>query len=87
MKDLSIQIVNYKTKSYLINLLADIMTDLEYSELKYEINVLDNNSGDDLSMLENKYAHKTIFFHYSEKIWDSGRGIIFWLKNRMPGTF
>lgn len=46
---LAIQIVNYKTKSFLYPLLKSIMHDLIGCGLAYEINIIDNNSGDDLS--------------------------------------
>lgn len=58
--DLFIQIINFNTKLYLINCLKSIFWDLSDSKLSFEINILDNNSDDDLSDLKN-------FFSDSEK--------------------
>lgn len=74
MTDLVIQIVNYKTKDYLGSLLADLIKDLENSELKYEINILDNNSGDNLLEIENKYRQQNVSFYYSDKNLGFGGG-------------
>lgn len=49
MEDIQIQIVNYKTKHYLIECLRSVIKDLEGSEIRYSISILDNSSGDDLS--------------------------------------
>jgi len=58
--DLTIQIVNFNTKSYLIDCLKSVFRDLSDSHLSYEINILDNNSNDELSDLES-------FFEPSQK--------------------
>ncbi|MEK7188408.1 MAG: glycosyltransferase family 2 protein [Patescibacteria group bacterium] len=58
MYDLVIQVVNYKTKSYLLDCLANVFNDLKSSKLNYLVTVLDNNSGDDLSELERLYSRK-----------------------------
>jgi len=49
--DLAIQIVNFNTKSYLINCLRSVFQDLSESELSFEINILENGSNDNLSDL------------------------------------
>jgi hypothetical protein len=49
MDDLRIQIVNYKTKSYLSECLRSVSADLNGNELKYSVGILDNASGDDIS--------------------------------------
>lgn len=49
MDKIRIQIVNYKSKSYLLDCLASIATDLKDFNEEYSIAVLDNASGDDLS--------------------------------------
>lgn len=60
--DLSIQIVNYNTKSYLKNCIDDILQDLKNSTISYEILVIDNNSGDDLDDLGAVFQGKVKFF-------------------------
>ena len=54
--DLSIQIVNFNTKSYLIKCLQSVFQNLSDSQLSFEINILDNNSNDDLSDLKSIFA-------------------------------
>lgn len=71
--DLSIQIVNYNTKKYLIKCVTDVIKDLKGSALTYGINVLDNNSEDDLSDLEKKFKGK-VNFYYSDKNLGFGAG-------------
>jgi GT2 family glycosyltransferase len=48
---LAVQIVNYRTRSYLDRCLATVTSDAQASGLAYEINVLDNASGDVLDDL------------------------------------
>ncbi len=55
--DLSIIIVNYKSKAKLINCL-DSIGKSDLSDLKYEVVIVDNDSGDDLSDL--KYEYKFV---------------------------
>ncbi len=50
--DIAVQIVNFNTKKYLINCLQSVFIDLADSNLSFEVNVLDNNSKDDLSNLK-----------------------------------
>jgi GT2 family glycosyltransferase len=54
---LAIQIVNYRTRSYLERCLPTLERDVEPSGLAYELHVLDNASGDDLSDLPGRFAH------------------------------
>jgi GT2 family glycosyltransferase len=49
--ELAIQIVNYSTRTYLERCLATVAPDLNQSGLDYEINLLDNGSGDQLADL------------------------------------
>ncbi len=74
MKDLAIQIVNYKTKKYLEDCLDDVLADLKGNNLNYEISVLDNDSGDNLLDLEEKYSKDKINFCYSSKNLGFGGG-------------
>ena len=46
--DIAIQIVNYKTKSFLRPLIKSIHKDLYSSGISYKINIIDNASGDNL---------------------------------------
>jgi GT2 family glycosyltransferase len=48
---LAVQIVNYHTRSYLERCLATVAADLGQGGLGYEINLLDNASGEDLTDL------------------------------------
>ncbi len=48
---LAVQVVNYRTRSYLERCVATVVADLQASGMVYEINLLDNASGEDLSDL------------------------------------
>lgn len=56
MPDLHIQIVNYKTKSYLIDCIASMREELEQADFSYSFAILDNASGDDLSDIPERFA-------------------------------
>ncbi len=58
--DLSIIIVNYKSKTKLINCLQSLQA-ANFDNLKKEIIIVDNNSGDDLRELESYSEIKLIF--------------------------
>jgi N-acetylglucosaminyl-diphospho-decaprenol L-rhamnosyltransferase len=49
MDDVRIQVVNYKTKAYLVTCLRSVFADLNGSDIKFTVAVLDNASGDDLA--------------------------------------
>jgi GT2 family glycosyltransferase len=72
--DLGIQVVNYKTKNYLITCLEDLLDNLKGSEIAFHIFVLDNASEDDLSDLEIKHKDDPISFFYSDKNGGFGYG-------------
>ncbi|KKU53431.1 MAG: Glycosyl transferase group 2 family protein [Candidatus Moranbacteria bacterium GW2011_GWE2_47_10] len=75
MPDVSIQIVNYKTKKYLLKCIEDVLRDLRHSDLDYVINVLDNDSGDDLSDLKKIFgSDDKINIYYSDKNLGFGGG-------------
>jgi len=60
--DLSIIIVNYKSKAKLINCLNSIrFSDLE--NIKHEIIIVDNNSGDDLSDFSSHFPKVKVFIN------------------------
>jgi N-acetylglucosaminyl-diphospho-decaprenol L-rhamnosyltransferase len=48
---LAVQIVNYRTRSYLERCLPSVIADLEASGLSFEVNLLDNASGESLEDL------------------------------------
>jgi GT2 family glycosyltransferase len=54
---LAIQIVNYHTRRYLERCVASVVSDLGASALAYEINLLDNASGEDLNDLAARVPH------------------------------
>lgn len=74
MLDVIVQIVNYKTKPYLLVCLDSIIGDLEDSKISYEILVLDNHSGDDLRDLEERYKSEKTEFYFSDKNLGFGGG-------------
>jgi N-acetylglucosaminyl-diphospho-decaprenol L-rhamnosyltransferase len=53
---LAVQIVNYRTRAYLERCLASVLGDLQGGELSYEINLLDNDSGEPLDDLAAAHA-------------------------------
>lgn len=83
--DLTIQIVNYQTKKYLTDCLTSIFDDLADLGLSYEILVLDNNSGDDLADLQEKYPEQ-VKFYLIEKNLGFGGGHN-WLAQKGEGQF
>jgi GT2 family glycosyltransferase len=72
--EIAVQVVNFNTKNYLINCLQSVFIDLADSNLSFEVNVLDNNSKDDLSNL------KDFFFPFWQdrlKVYKSDKNIGF----------
>jgi N-acetylglucosaminyl-diphospho-decaprenol L-rhamnosyltransferase len=53
---LAIQIVNYRTRVYLERCVATVVADVERSGLRYELNLLDNASGEDLDDFSTGFA-------------------------------
>lgn len=52
---IAVQIVNYRTRSYLERCLPGVVADLERSRTPYEINLLDNDSGEQLDDLATRF--------------------------------
>jgi GT2 family glycosyltransferase len=52
---LAVQVVNYRTRRYLERCVETVVSDLEASRLRYEINLLDNASGEDLADLSARF--------------------------------
>lgn len=75
LRGLTIQIVNYNTKSYLKECLQTLLKDLAGAHFTWEINVLDNDSQDDLSDLQVQYASVSqVHFYFSKKNLGFGGG-------------
>ncbi len=82
MDKIRIQIVNYKTKSYLLDCLASIVTDLKSFDGKYSIAILDNASGDDLSDIPRLFSENNIRIIKSNKNLGFGGGTQFFSCSR-----
>jgi len=74
MDDIRIQIVNFKTKRYLLECLASVAEDLKSFSDKYSVAILDNASGDDLSDLSSQFPQLKIEIHQTEKNLGFGAG-------------
>lgn len=71
----SIQVVNYKTKKYLEPMLEGVFADLAGSGIEFEINVVDNDSGDDLTDLRNEYEdRRNVHFFFLKRNVGFGAG-------------
>jgi N-acetylglucosaminyl-diphospho-decaprenol L-rhamnosyltransferase len=53
---LAVQVVNYRTRRYLERCVETVVADLGASGLNYEINLLDNASGEDLGEIAERFA-------------------------------
>jgi len=75
---IAIQIVNYKTKSFLEPLLTSIVKDISGSKVFAEISILDNDSGDDLSDLARRWKDRnvSVFMHDSNVGFGAGHNIL-----------
>jgi GT2 family glycosyltransferase len=58
---LAIQIVNYRTRRYLERCVETVVADLDGSRLRYEINLLDNASGEDLIEVAARFPRARAF--------------------------
>jgi len=84
--DLGIQIVNYKTKAFLTPLIESILKDLASSKLSYEVNILDNASGDNLDSIKQTYLDKHVHVYQAEKNKGFGAGHNY-LANRTEANY
>jgi GT2 family glycosyltransferase len=57
----AVQVVNYGTRRFLERCVATVVSDLDVSGLRYEINLLDNASGEDLTDLAARYPGARAF--------------------------
>jgi GT2 family glycosyltransferase len=53
---LAVQVVNFRTRRYLERCVETVVADLQASGLDYEINLLDNASGEDLGEVAERFA-------------------------------
>lgn len=74
MDDLRIQIVNYRTKKYLIQCVGSLLDDLRPSAIKAKIAILDNASGDDLSDIKNLFPDAPISIFENQENMGFGAG-------------
>lgn len=58
---LAVQVVNFRTRRYLERCVETVVADLPASGLDYEINLLDNASGEDLSEVAARFAGARAF--------------------------
>lgn len=58
---IAVQVVNYRTRRYLERCMETVVSDLDVSGLGYEINMLDNASGEDLDDLAARYSGARAF--------------------------
>lgn len=58
---LAVQIVNYRSRRYLERCLATLVADLDGSGVDYEINLLENASGEELADLEPRFRACRVF--------------------------
>ena len=58
---LAVQIVNYHTRRYLERCLESVIADLSRGAIPYEINLLDNDSGEPLDDLAGRHEHVSAF--------------------------
>lgn len=74
--DLSIQIINYNTASYLERCLEGVVKDLGEASFNWRVLILDNNSRDDLTPLQRRYdlPDQQFEFHYSPRNLGFGGG-------------
>jgi len=61
--DIRIQIVNYKTKAFLVDCLRTLFRSLEATPLRYTVAILDNASGDDLTDLAHLFPEHALEIH------------------------
>lgn len=70
--DLAVQIVNYKTREHLARCLESVTKDLSTGSHAYTLDVLDNDSGDDLSFVTERYPGSRV--HHSPRNVGFGAG-------------
>jgi GT2 family glycosyltransferase len=69
-----IQIVNYRTKSYLVDCLRTLFSSLEVQPIHYTVAILDNASGDDLTDLAGLFREQELEVHHGTRNIGFGAG-------------
>jgi GT2 family glycosyltransferase len=59
--DLVVQIVNFETRDHVARLLPGLLAELGRTQVRAEVHVLENGSGDDLGELERTFAGRVTF--------------------------
>jgi N-acetylglucosaminyl-diphospho-decaprenol L-rhamnosyltransferase len=75
-RTLAIQVVNYRTRSYLERCVATVAADVERSGLDYELNLLDNDSGEDLGDFATRYERCRTFVAPSNLGFGGGHNLL-----------
>lgn len=71
---IAIQIVNYKTKNFLNPLISSIIKDTADYGQKIEINIIDNDSGDDLRNIAKRWQDQDVHTYKADKNGGFGTG-------------
>ena len=72
----AIQVVNYRTRSYLERCVATVVADVERSGLDYELNLLDNDYGEDLEEFSSRYDRCRTFAARSNLGFGGGHNLL-----------
>lgn len=72
--DIRIQVVNYRTKAFLLECLRTLACSLGKTEIRYIVAILDNASGDDLSDLKSQFPELPLEVHESAQNLGFGAG-------------
>ncbi len=72
----AVQVVNYHTRSYLARCLATVTADLQRGPLEFEINLLDNASGEDLTDLGRRFPSCRTFTTASNLGFGGGHNVL-----------
>ena len=80
---LAIQVVNFRTRSYLERCLRTVVPDAERSGLEFEVMLLDNASGDNLEEFGRRYPNCRNFTAQENKGFGAGHN---WLADRTDAT-
>jgi GT2 family glycosyltransferase len=73
---LAIQVVNYQTRRYLERCVETVVSDLAGSRLGYEINLLDNASGEDLADLAARFDGARAFTAEENRGFGAGHNLL-----------
>jgi GT2 family glycosyltransferase len=74
MTEIRIQIVNYRTKAFLVDCLGTLFRSLAATPIRYTVAILDNASGDDLAELTQLFPEQRLELHQSARNLGFGAG-------------